>query len=333
MGVMETGIGMKVGDIVSGCPAAAFSSVMGICGLGLCWRAAARVLNAPHAIGAGLIALAAALFVVLGTMYILKLLNAPEAVAAEFRNPATASQFGCLTIALLLLAAGILPYAPQWGRALWSVGAAGQCLLLLTLVGRWIAELTAVGHATPSWLIPVTGNATAALAGVPLGFPEISWFLFAVGLVLWMTFLPLLLNRLIFHHEPLPGRQAPTLAILVASPAVICLAWQQLTGQVDDIYRIILFAALFFALLVLRLWRLAADSPASLASWIYTFPSAALATAVVRYREHVSGPGPAMLASGAIGVASVIVATAAVSSLRSLFVTQYPALRDRQEKH
>jgi tellurite resistance protein TehA-like permease len=63
---METGIGMNVGNVVSSCPVAAFSSVMGICGLGLCWRAAAQVLSAPHAIGEGLIALAAALFVVLG---------------------------------------------------------------------------------------------------------------------------------------------------------------------------------------------------------------------------------------------------------------------------
>jgi tellurite resistance protein len=330
---MEADIEMRVGNVISGCPVAMFSSVMGICGLGLGWRAAAQVLCAPHAIGEGLIALAAALFVVLGTMYILKLFNAPGAVAAEFRNPATSSQFGCLTIALLLLAAGILPYAPHSARAVWSVGATGQCLLLLTLLGRWIAEPTEVSNSTPSWLIPIVGNATAALAGVPLGFPETSWFLFAVGLAFWLTFLPLLLNRLIFHHEPLPARLAPTLAVLVASPAVICLAWLQLTGQVDATYRVILFTALFFALLVLRLWRLAVPSPASVAWWIYTFPSAVLAMAVVRYREQVSGLGSAVLASGTLCMASVVVAIVAAASLRSLLVTRYAVLPDRQEKH
>jgi hypothetical protein len=192
MGVMVTGVGMNVGNIVSRCPVAAFSSVMGICGLGLCWPAAAEVLKTPQAIWEGLVAVAAVLFVVLGTVYILKLFIAPDAVAAEFRNPATSSQFGCVTIALLLLAAGILPYAPQSALAIWSVGAAGQCLLLLTLLGRWISEPTKVGNSTPSWLIPIVGNATAAFAGVPLGFPEISWFLFAVGLGFWLTFLPLL---------------------------------------------------------------------------------------------------------------------------------------------
>jgi tellurite resistance protein len=238
-----------------------------------------------------------------------------------------------LTIALLLLAAGILPYAPQSALAIWSVGAAGQCLLLLTLLGRWIYEPTELGNSTPSWLIPIVGNATAAFAGVPLGFPEISWFLFAVGLGFWLTFLPLVINRLIFHHEPLPGQLAPTLALLVASPAVLCLAWLQLTGRVDETYRIILFAALFFFLLVLRLWRLAAHSPVSVAWWSYTFPSAALATAVVRYRQQMLGPGPAALAWGVLGMASVVVAIVAVASLGTLLGGRYPARRARQGKH
>jgi tellurite resistance protein len=212
--------------------------------------------------------------------------------------------------------------------AIWSVGAAGQCLLLLTLLGWWISEPTELGNSTPSWLIPIVGNATAAFAGVPLGFPETSWFLFAIGLGFWLTFLPLLLNRLIFHHEPLPGQ----LALLVASPAVLCLAWLQLTGRVDETYRIILFTALFFVLLVLRLWRLAAHLPVSVAWWSYTFPSAALATAVLRYRQQMLGPGPAALAWGALGMASVVVAIVAVASLGTLLASRCPARRVRQEK-
>ena len=62
--------------------------------------------------------------------------------------------------------------------------------------------------------------------------------------------LPLLLHRLIFCEDKLPERLAPSLAIFVASPAVGCLSWVQLTGRMDAVYRFILFTALFFALLV-----------------------------------------------------------------------------------
>jgi tellurite resistance protein len=161
------------------------------------------------------------------------------------------------------------------------------CTLFLTLLGRWIAEPTKVSHATPAWLVPIVGNVTATLPDVPLGFHETSWFLLGVGLVSWITFLPLLLHRLIFDEDKLPQRLAPSLAIFVASPAVGCLSWLQLTGRVDAVYRFNLFTALFFALLVLRLWHLAVRAlPVSVAWWAYTFPSAALASALTRYCEH-----------------------------------------------
>ena len=141
-------------------------------------------------------------------------------------------------------------------------------MLFLTLLGRWIAEPTEILHATPAWLVPIVGNVTATLPGGPLGFHETSWFLLAVGLVSWIAFLPLLLHRLIFCEDKSLQRLVPSLAIFVASPAVGCLSWLQLTGRVDAVYRFILFTALFFALLVLRLWQLSVRAlPVSVAWW------------------------------------------------------------------
>ena len=51
------------GDAPTNPPAVAFSSVMGICGLGLSWRAAGQVLAAPRAIGEWLIAVGVMLFI------------------------------------------------------------------------------------------------------------------------------------------------------------------------------------------------------------------------------------------------------------------------------
>jgi tellurite resistance protein len=178
-------------------PAVAFSSVMGICGLGLSWRAAGQVLAAPRAIGEWLIAIGVMLFIALSALYILKTLRGSGDVAAEFRDPSSASNFGCITVAVVLVAAAILPHAPSVAL-FFGQSAQAVSLLFLTLFGRWIAEPTEMRHATPAWLILMVGNATATLAGVPLGFHETSWFLLAVGLVSWIVFLPLLLYRLIF---------------------------------------------------------------------------------------------------------------------------------------
>jgi tellurite resistance protein len=155
------------------------------------------------------------------------------------------------------------------------------------------------------------------LAGVPLGFHETSWFLLAVGLVSWIVFLPLLLYRLIFCEDKLPQRLAPSLTIFVSSPAVGCLSWLQLTGRVDAVYRFNLFTALFFTLLVLRLWQLAVRAlPVSVTWWAYTFPSAALASALIRYCEHVPGIGERFLAWAGLALTTIVVAGVGLISLR-----------------
>jgi tellurite resistance protein len=141
------------------------------------------------------------LFIALSALYILKTLRGSGDVAAEFRDPSSASNFGCITVAVVLVAAAILPHAPSVALFFWTIGTSGQFVLFLTLFGRWIAEPTEMKHATPAWLILMVGNATATLAGVPLGFHETSWFLLAVGLVSWIAFLPLLLYRLIFCED------------------------------------------------------------------------------------------------------------------------------------
>jgi tellurite resistance protein len=309
-------------------PAVAFSSVMGICGLGLSWRAAGQVLAAPRAIGEWLIAVGVMLFIALSALYGIKTVRYPSIVVAEFRDHSSASNFACITVAVVIVAAAILPQAPSAALFLWALGTGGQFVLFLTLLGRWIAEPTEILDAAPAWLVPIVGNVTATLAGVPLGFHETSWFLLAVGLVSWIAFLPLLLHRLIFCDDKLPQHLAPSLAIFVASPAVGCLSWLQLTGRVDAVYRFNLFTALFFALLVLRLWRLAVRAlPVSVGWWAYTFPSAALASALIRYCQHVPGTGERLLAWAGLALTTIAVAGVGLISLRNCSPRVWLAVR------
>src|ERR1700761_6911471 len=100
-------------------PAAAFSSVMGICALGLSWRAAGQVLAAPHAVGEWLIAIGVLLFIVLSVLYGIKTVRDLSIVVAEFRDPGSASNFACITVAVVIVATAILPQAPSSALFLW----------------------------------------------------------------------------------------------------------------------------------------------------------------------------------------------------------------------
>lgn len=80
-------------------------------------------------------------------------------------------------------------------------------------------------HVTPAWFIPVVGMVAAPLAGVTFGPIEVSWFFFSAGLVFWAALLPMVLTRLFIHDQPVPGQLLPTLAVLIAPPAVAFLSY------------------------------------------------------------------------------------------------------------
>ncbi len=294
-----------------------FASVMGIAGLGLAWRAAASVIGVPPAIGEVLLALAALLFVILAAAYAIKSIRATSLVRAEYADAATSSNFGTIVIAISLLAAGAVPYSTALATVLWIIAVVSGAGLLVTLLGTWIAEPVQTAKITPAWFIPVVGNATTAYAGTALGHDEVAWASFALAVIFWLTLQPLVFYRLIFA-EPLPPRAAPTLGVLVSSPAVLGSAWFELTGGGGPVFAILLFAALFLTLLVVRLWHLTRGMGFSITAWGYTFPAAALAGTLVHYHLSVPGPISAILAQLGLAAATAIVAFVAARSLRSL---------------
>jgi tellurite resistance protein len=174
---------------------------------------------------------------------------------------------------------------------LWWVGVAGQLVLTLYVVSAWMSRpVFGLQHVTPAWFIPVVGTLAVPFAGVVHGPRELSWFFFSVGLVFWGTLLPMVFTRLFLHPEPVPARLLPTLAVLIAPPAVAFLAYLSLSGgKLDAFARVLYYAALFFGLLFVvqigRLHRL----PFFLSWWAYSFPLAALSASTTVMAGLVGG--------------------------------------------
>jgi tellurite resistance protein len=144
---------------------------------------------------------------------------------------------------------------------------------------------------TPAWFIPVVGMVAVPLAGVEHASAEISWFFFSAGVVFWLALLPMVLTRLFVHDQPVPPRLVPTLAVLIAPPAVAMLAYLRLVpdGFTGSVPRVLYYVALFFGLLFVaqadRLRRL----PFFLSWWAYSFPLAALSAATTVMAGAVGG--------------------------------------------
>ncbi len=288
-------------------PVTLFTVVMGLCGFTLALRAGEQSLGLTHVMSWAAHWLTMAVFGAVTLGYLAKALRHPGAVAAEWRHPVKLAFFPAISIALVLMSIVMLVPAPGIARVMWLMAVPMQLILTLAVVSGWIsARSFQHGHLSPAWFIPAVGNVIVAIAGVPLGYIEISWFFASVGLIFWIVLLTLVTNRLIFH-DPLPERLQPSLVILIAPPAVGFLAWVELAG-VDAFARVLLNGAYLFTLIVAvqlpRLMRL----PFSLSFWALSFPVAAVTIASFAYAEAVGSAGHRMIGIVLLAVLCVIIA-------------------------
>ena len=269
-----------------------FASVMGLAGLALALKAAQEPLGLPQWLPLAALVLAAADFAFVAVMYVLKALRHPAAVRGEWHHPVKLAFFPAISISLLLIATALRPVSMEAARLVWLLGAAGQGVLTLAVISGWIGHRTFQQmHISPAWFIPAVGNVVAPVAGVSLGYVELSWMFFSAGLLFWVVLLTLVMNRLIFH-DPLPGRLLPTLVILIAPPAVAFLAWLQLNGgQIDAMARILFYVGVVFAAIVAIQAPGFAKLPFALSWWALSFPAAALTIATIRYAQIGALPG------------------------------------------
>lgn len=276
-------------------PVSAFAMVMGLSGLSLSWTkfAHATQLNYAQNLAQVFGLLAATVFLVLILGLLRKLVQSPEKLVEEWNHPVKSSFFGAISVGVCLLAAVAYPYSEQLAQVVWIVGATFHLFAMLAVLNAWVhRENLQAAHACPVWFIPAVGNVVVPLAGVKLGYIEVSWMFYSVGLIFWVVLLSLVMYRLMFVQPPLPDRLKPTIAIFLAPPTVAFSSWIALTGltsgqALDPFGHILMGIAFFFTFFLMTQFGRFAKLPFFMSWWAYSFPSAALTVATFNYALFV----------------------------------------------
>ena len=289
-------------------PVTIFATVMGLSGLALAWHAAQALMGFDLGVLNHLLAgLPVLVFVFLAALYLMKLMRHPSAVMQELKHPVKISFFPAISVSILLLSVVLLPYSKQLSLVLWAIGALAQLGLLLFVVNSWVNhEHFETVHTNPAWFIPAVGNVVVPIGGLEHGFVEISWFFFSVGMIFWLVLLTIIFNRILFHN-PLPPRLIPTLAILIAPPAVGFLALLKLTGGLDTLTRILFYGGVFFTLFLFTQVTRLAKLPFFLSAWAYSFPLAAITMACFRMHKLTGAPYIGYAAIGLLALLTLII--------------------------
>lgn len=299
-------------------PVAFFAMVMGLTGLAIAWHKAEKVLGIDVQVSAAVLAFAVVVFVLFLGLYLAKVLGYPAAVRGELAHPIQLNFFPAVSISLILLSVGLLSHFPGLAGVLWVLGASMHLLLTLYVMSVWIHhEHFEIHHINPAWFIPVVGNVLVPIAGVPLGFSEVSWFFFSIGIVFWLLLFAIILNRVLFHH-PLPERLMPTFFILIAPPAVGFIAYMQLTGELDAFARVLYYTGAFLTLLLLTQAARFVRIRYYLSWWAYSFPLAAISIATMIMYERTGYAAFAALAWVLLMLVSLVVVYLLYRTLRAV---------------
>ncbi|EOU2462837.1 SLAC1 anion channel family protein [Vibrio navarrensis] len=296
-------------------PISMFSIVMGLSGLSIAWQkalgASFPVITTVSSI------LATTVMLLVSALYFLKITRYPNAVIAETKHPIKINFFAAFSISLLLLSV-VWHRFESLSYVLWGLGAVVQLSLTLLVMHSWIHhDHYRLEHANPSWFIPVVGNIIAPITGAKLGFIEISWFFFGVGIVFWLVLLTIIINRLIFH-EALPARFKPMLFILLAPPSIGFVSYSSLVPELTGFSRILISVALFTAILLALNINQFRKSGFYLSSWAYSFPVAAFNVALFRYAELTLSPIGFYIGVALLGGLTLLVLWLSFNTLKAI---------------
>ncbi|MDH6532736.1 tellurite resistance protein [Aurantimicrobium minutum] len=269
-------------------PIALFTTVMGLGGLTIATEKLEFLLDWHAGLSMMLLFITAAVWLTVFAAYVTKIIRFPGSVTDELNHPVRLSFFPTTSIGLILIATASYVYFPAFAQGLWWVAVAVQLCFALFILDRWIhREHFSTEHNSPAWFIPIIANLLVPILGGELGYLEVSYFFFAIGIVFWLPLMAISLNRS-FFHAPMPQRLLPTLFIFIVPPSIGFTAWTSMHGgQVDDFGRVMYFFGLFMTMMVITQFRRFIGLPFTITMWAFSFPLAAITIASFIYYGQV----------------------------------------------
>lgn len=293
-----------------------FAPVMGWCGLALAWHRAAEALgDAADAVAAACAIVAASIFVAVALGSLLRWRRHPKSLSEDLKHPVRHAFAAALPVSLILLATdavALLGPGP-WIAVPWMAGVLLQGAVVCWVLARWLSGRKQWPGVTPVLCIPVVGNILVPLAGVPLGYPMLSWFFFGIGMFFWPVLTAMIFVRQV--QQPMPDRLLPTWFIMVAPPSVGAISASVLGAPAEAGMAGLGVAALSAVAAASRMPAILRQ-PFAMTFWAMSFPTAALTALVLR----LAGAAPALASAGIalLAMVSVLIAWLTLATVKGL---------------
>jgi tellurite resistance protein len=300
-----------------------FAIPLGLTGLAELWSDAGAALHLPVALTEPFWIVAAIALVWTIVAHTVRGARSEATFASQLKHPAQGPVAAMLPIIGMLLGINLHGY--------WSVG--GTVLILVsmaaaTLFAGWLVAFLLRGELSLDpvhggyFLATVAASFVAGGAASVIGADALAIGAFAVGAFFWVVMFALVAGRLAFRPA-LPGPLVPTMAVLMAPPAVAGLSWFAYNhGGIDPVEQGLIGLAVFSVLVQVfflpRYLRLAF----SLGFWSFTFPTAFVGAYIIVWISKSPFDGWQVLAYAILVLATALVLAIAVFSIREAIRTR-----------
>ncbi|OOF70506.1 dicarboxylate transporter/tellurite-resistance protein TehA [Rodentibacter caecimuris] len=266
-------------------PTSYFSIPLGLGATAIAWFHAGEILSYGERVGNILGITATLIWVTFIAIYSYKLVARFELVKEEWKSLFRFSFISLIPITTMII--GDLFY--HWhfillGETLVWTGVVGQLGYAILKIGSlWKGNnFTTESAQPPFYLLAIASNFTSASSIALLGYTDIAYLFLGAGLIYWLTFEPILLQRL--RILPIPADVKPSLGIALAPPFVCSAAYLSINGgEIDLLVKLLWGYGFLQFLFLLRIFSWVIKEGLSIGLWSFSFGLASMANSAVEF--------------------------------------------------
>lgn len=270
---------------------------LGLTGVASTWSAVTAVAAIPPQIAQVFWVISAMATVWLLTAHAFRGRHSGKPLRGQLRDPVQGPLAVIVPLVGMLIGADAIHWLPTVGATIAIVSMIAAAAYAGWLVSTWMTGRIELGAVHGGYILPtVAGGFITATAADALGLHGLGWASFGVGCLFWVVMTTLLIVRMV-SRPALPDALVPTLAVIMAPPAVGGLALFALTDHVASPLSFA-FAGITGILVIAQLAAIPRYRrlPFTLGFWSFTFPVAAVATYAITWLDVMHTPSAGTIA-------------------------------------
>ncbi|MDP9223994.1 MAG: potassium-tellurite ethidium and proflavin transporter [Actinomycetota bacterium] len=303
---------------------------LGLAGLAQVWSLGTAALGIPFELGQAFWVVAAIAWIWTLAVHVHRSTRADQPLSHQLTHFAQGPLAALLPLAAMLLGAGLHPTIPLAGTVLTLISFAAAAAFASWILSFWMRGELPLESIHGGYFLPISAaGLVGAFAAAETGLDWLAVGSFTIGIFFWLVISVFFFLRLALRPT-LPAPLVPTLAILVAPPAVASAAWLKISGgQPNHMFEGLTAMTILMVLIQVMLLPRYRALPFSLGFWSFTFPAASVAALAITWLRLLQPIGWQAITVGVLAAVTVFVVTIATKSILLLIATTRAARRQR----